>query len=159
MANKAVFHSVHDLFRHLHQTQAIFGGKIVILLSDFRQTCPVIPHGSPAEVIDTSIKSSLLWPAFHIYHLTIPVHNAEDPKFAQFVNAIGNGAGPNVTLNLILHVSNADDLIHFSFPPEIINNANACLHWSILAPTNQQIDSYNATIIDHIHTSELPQVS
>nr|VWP00470.1 Ubiquitin carboxyl-terminal hydrolase 7 [Ganoderma boninense] len=151
MANKAVFHSVNDLFQRLLDNHDLFGGKIVVLLGDFRQTCPVVPRGSRAEVVDASIKSSPLWSAFHIYHLTIPVRNAEDPEFAHFVDSIGNGAGPVVNIDLISHVHSSSELISFVFPPDIVNNPAACLQRSILAPTNAQIDAYNTTIIDSVH--------
>ena len=151
MANRAVFHSVHDVFQRLQNNHLPFGGKIVVLLGDFRQTCPVVPHGSRAEVVDASIKSSPLWSAFRIYHLTIPVRNAEDPEYARFVDSVGNGAGPDVPLDLLSHVVHPKDLINFAFPPAAIDNPDCCLHRSILAPTNAQIDSYNATVIDAVH--------
>ncbi|PIL35224.1 hypothetical protein GSI_03014 [Ganoderma sinense ZZ0214-1] len=151
MANRAVFHSVNDLFQRLHDNHELFGGKIVVLLRDFRQTCPVVPHGSRTQVVDASIKSSPLWPAFHVYHLTIPVRNAEDPDYARFVDAIGNGAGPDVAIDLIPHVVDSDALIAFTFPSDVINNADTCLQRSILAPTNAQIDAYNTTVIESVH--------
>lgn len=150
MANVAAFHSVDDVLKRLHNTSQPFGGKIIVLLGDFRQTCPVVPHGSRAEVIDASIKSSPLWPAFHVHHLTIPVRNAEDPEFSRFVDDIGNGAGPDVNLDLIPHVHDSNALINFTFPVDIITNPTACLYRSILAPTNVQVDHYNDTITDNI---------
>ena len=42
MANRAVFSCVEDISRRIMGNDELFGGKIVILLGDFRQTCPVI---------------------------------------------------------------------------------------------------------------------
>uniref|UniRef100_A0A0L8HYI2 ATP-dependent DNA helicase n=1 Tax=Octopus bimaculoides TaxID=37653 RepID=A0A0L8HYI2_OCTBM len=38
-----------------------FGGKVLLLGGDFRQTAPIIPGGSNAAVIESSIKQSPLW--------------------------------------------------------------------------------------------------
>ena len=38
-----------------------FGGKVVVLGGDFRQTLPVIPRASPAQILSASIARSDLW--------------------------------------------------------------------------------------------------
>ena len=48
----------------------LFGGKIVILGGDFRQLLPIIPRSIRSEEINLSIKSSILWNAFHKFQLT-----------------------------------------------------------------------------------------
>ena len=86
-----------------------FGDKIFILLGDFRQTCPVIRGGTKNQVIDASFISSPLWKLFQIRCLLQPFRNAEDPLFAQFVDAIGDGAGPEVSLEGLDIVTEPDD--------------------------------------------------
>ena len=44
----------------------LFGGKIVILGADFRQ---LLPQSIRSEVINLSIKSSILWNVFHKFQL------------------------------------------------------------------------------------------
>jgi len=61
MGNKAVLACVDDTCRRVMQNNDLFGTKIVILLGDFRQTCPVIRKGSKAQIIDASIKSWPFW--------------------------------------------------------------------------------------------------
>ena len=80
------------------RNQAPFGGKIVILLGDFRQPCPVIREGSKADVLDASIKLSPLWPSFQKMQLTQLIRNAEDPEFAAVIDAIGDGESTVVDL-------------------------------------------------------------
>jgi ATP-dependent DNA helicase PIF1 len=99
MANKAVLVCVEETLRRIMGNSLPFGGKVLILLGDFRQTCPVVRQGSRAEVVDASIKSSPLFNYFFIMRLTEPIRNAEDPAFANFVDAIGDGAGPEIPLN------------------------------------------------------------
>ena len=85
---------------------------MVILLGNFRQTCPVIRRGSRVQVVAAFIKSSPLWPLFTIHQLTVPIRNAQDPDYVAFVNAIGDGAGPDIDLNIIDKVSSPEELIN-----------------------------------------------
>ena len=38
------------------------GDTVVIFWGDFRQTLPVIPHGSSAEIVRSTLKKSFEWP-------------------------------------------------------------------------------------------------
>jgi hypothetical protein len=132
-----------------------FGGKVIVLLGDFRQTCPVIRRGTRSQVADSSIKASPLWPLFTVRRLTEPVRNAEDPEFANFVDEIGDGAGPTVQLLPVLKsVTDSEQLINFVYPPEVLTNSTACLKRAILAPTHMQVDGYNNTILGRVEGSE-----
>lgn len=150
MVNRAVLACVNEVCQTVMENDQPFGKKIVIILGDFRQTCPVIRGGTRAQVVDASIKSSSLWELFTIYRLTIPIRNAEDPEFADFVDAIGEGAGPDVPLTLIQHVQTPDDLIDFVYPPNILPDPLACLQRAILAPTHIQVDAYNKNILRRV---------
>lgn len=150
MANKAVASSVDDILQLLMECKQTFGGKVFICLGDFRQTCPVIRGGSRAQVIDASIRSSTLWPSFTVHRLTTPVRNAEDPEYARFVDNIGDGAGPQVQLDILQRVDDPEELVAFVYPHAILNTPQQCLQRAILAPTNAQIDAYNSEIIDDV---------
>jgi hypothetical protein len=150
MANRAVLACVDELLRRIMGNNLPFGGKVLILLGDFRQTCPVIRRGTRAQVVDASIKSSPLFSAFTIARLTEPIRNAEDLEFASFVDAIGDGAGPQVHLDMLQSVYSADELVDFVYPLNILNDPISCLKRAILAPTNKQIDAFNHTILNAI---------
>ena len=91
MANRAVLACVDETCQKIMPSSLPFGGKVVVLLGDFRQTCPVIHKGTKAEVINASISHSATWPNFTICRLITPIRNAGDPAFAAFVDAIGDG--------------------------------------------------------------------
>lgn len=55
-ANRAVLACVEEILRRIMGNDLPFGDKVIILLGDFRQTCPVIRRGSRAQVVDASIK-------------------------------------------------------------------------------------------------------
>lgn len=148
MANRAVLACVEECCRKVMRNQIIFGGKVVILLGDFRQTCPVIPHGTKADILNASISRCHFWPQFHIARLITPIRNAEDPTLASFVDEIGDGSGPHIDLSFLTRTTNIDDIIHFVYGQNIINNPTACLRRCILAPTNAQVDLYNTAVLN-----------
>lgn len=77
---------------------------MVVLGGDFRQTLPVIPRGSPAAVINSSLsKSHTLWHHFEYFELeenmrvskvrqTCPEKAEELQEFAHWLLALGNGS-------------------------------------------------------------------
>ena len=154
MANRAVLACVEETCQHVMDNSSPFGNKIIVLLGDFRQTCPVIRRGSHAQIVDASIKSSPLWSDFTIHHLYRHWRNARDIPFANFVDAIGDGAGPDVSLNMLDIVTDAEDIMQFVYPDHILQNSTSCLSQAILAPTNQQVDHYNDVILQRVYGTQ-----
>ncbi|KIM57182.1 hypothetical protein SCLCIDRAFT_29027 [Scleroderma citrinum Foug A] len=52
MVNHTVLACVNEVCRTVMQNELPFGGKIIVILGDFRQTCPIIHGGTRAQVID-----------------------------------------------------------------------------------------------------------
>jgi ATP-dependent DNA helicase PIF1 len=152
MANRAVLACVDDVLRLcMSNEEEIFGGKIMLLLGDFKQTCPVVPHGSKEDILQASIRSFSLWSSLRIFHLTEPIRNAVDPDFSDFVESIGIGTnGSRVDLSIIGAKQTADELIDFVYPSEILDDPVTCALRSVLAPTNIQVDNYNAKIMKRL---------
>lgn len=154
MANSAVLNCVEETCRRVMHNDLPFGGKVVVLLGDFRQTCPIIRYGTRQQIVDASISSSPLWKTFSVYRLTQPIRNAEDLAYAAFVDSIGDGSGPHVELGMLERVSRRDDLIHFVYPEHILQDPVACLKRAILAPTNEQVDDYNREILSRMEGTQ-----
>lgn len=152
MANRGVLGCVNDVLRRVTEHyELLFGGKIKLLLGDHRQCCPVIRGGTRRQVVDASIKSSPLWEHIQVRRLTVPIRNATDPAYADFVDAIGNGEGPKVQLWPFINVVyTPGELIDFVFPEIILQDPETSVKRSILAPTNQQVDDYNSIIINRM---------
>ena len=76
-----------------------FGGKTVLMTGDWRRILPVVPRGSRATVITSSLKKSYLWPSFKNLRLStnICVHGTcqnQTMKGANFANGpldVGQG--------------------------------------------------------------------
>ena len=147
MANRAVLACVEECCRTVMNSPVTFGGKVVILLGDFRQTCPVVPRGTKMDVLNACISRSSLWPQFDVARLITPIRNAEDPDFASFVDEIGDGAGPRINLSLLTCVTNTSEVIDFVYDEDTILNPTACLRRCILAPTNAQVNAYNEAVL------------
>ena len=111
----------------------------------------MIRNGSKAQVVDASIRSWAFWDDLKIYHLTRPCRNACDPEFQQWVDRIGDGAGPHIDLSMLKQVTDMQDILDFTFPIHILADPLQCLRRSILAPTNRQVDMYNTNILKLIH--------
>lgn len=150
MAKSTVLRCVDETCRRVMHNDLPFGGKVVVLLGDFRQTCPVIRFGTRQQIVSASIRSSALWPHFVVRRLTKPIRNAEDLPFADFVDSIGDGVGPLVPLDILQKVHDRDELIEFVYPPEVLADPALCLKRAILAPTNDQVDEYNNEILSRI---------
>jgi PIF1-like helicase len=100
--------------------------------------------------VDACIQSSPLWSLFTILCLLQPVQNAEDPLFAQFIDSIGDGAGPNVSLDMLQITSSLTDMAEFVFPNSVLQDPLSCLKRAVLAPTHVQVDKYNDMILHHV---------
>ncbi|KAI0728260.1 DNA helicase Pif1 like protein, partial [Fomitopsis betulina] len=51
MAKSAVLRCVDETCRRVMRNNLPFGGKVVVLLGDFRQTCPVIRFGTRRQIV------------------------------------------------------------------------------------------------------------
>ena len=150
MANRSVLACVDETCRQIMQSTLPFGGKVVVLLGDFRQTCPVVRGGTKMDIINASISQSTIWPLFSIYRLTTPIRNAEDGDFSKFVDAIGDGRWPCVSFEGLHRTNSIYDLTQFVFPDQVIGDPTLCLKRNILAPKNSQVDAYNLAILDRL---------
>ncbi|KAH9667847.1 helitron like n domain-containing protein [Citrus sinensis] len=75
MAHKFCFEALdrtlRDILRTRYENSSIkpFGGLTIVCGGDFRQILPVVPKGTRADIVDTLLNSSYLWPFFKIYEL------------------------------------------------------------------------------------------
>ncbi|KAF2879973.1 hypothetical protein ILUMI_26198 [Ignelater luminosus] len=57
MAHKRASEALDRTLRDLRSNQIIFGGAMILLVGDFRQTLPVIPRSTPADEINACLKT------------------------------------------------------------------------------------------------------
>jgi ATP-dependent DNA helicase PIF1 len=149
----------------LRGNDQLFGGALILLSGDFRQTLPVIPRSTPADELNACLKSSVLWR--HVQILTLKTNmrvqlqnDASAERFAKQLLDIGDGKIPInestklITLppNFYTITPNRDDLIHKVFPNIAQNYKNH--QWlsmrAILAAKNTDVNGINSSILNEI---------
>jgi len=78
-----------------------FGGKTILMSSDWRQTSPIVPSATPADIVDAAFISSHLWASVTSMRLTISQRNKTDAAYWSFFRRVGEGAIPLQTFPLM----------------------------------------------------------
>lgn len=157
MAHKHSLEALNRTLQDLNNNTRLFGGALLLLSGDFRQTLPVIPRSTYADEINACLKQSILWRNVTTLRLTINMQN--DPlalSFSEQLLNIGNGKIKlhentqciKLPDNFSNMVNRKDALIESIFPnlrTNFINHAWLCER-AILAPTNVDVDALNIKI-------------
>ena len=92
MAHKKSLEALDRCLRDLrnHTNTSLFGGVVVSLAGDFRQTLPVINRSSPEDEINGCLKKSSLWHYVQNLRLTvnIRVHRHGEEGGQEFCNRL-----------------------------------------------------------------------
>lgn len=73
-------------------TNALFGGKVLVLGGDFRQTLPVVGYGKKEDfMIAQSLLCSTIWNELEKLQLSENMRSKIDPAFCDYLLRIGNG--------------------------------------------------------------------
>ncbi|XP_057418412.1 uncharacterized protein LOC130712602 [Lotus japonicus] len=106
MVNRWAFEAVDRTLRDIMEVGDVygggkpFGGKVVVLGGDFRQTLPIIPKASREEIVMATINSSRLWKFCKVLKLTEnmrlhgndSLHDCEKlVEFSKWILDIGDG--------------------------------------------------------------------
>ena len=152
-----------------------FGGKILVLSGDFRQTLAVIKNANSAAVVDAALNRSYLWKHFKVMQLkeNMRVKASGNPlleAFDKWTLSIGNGETPTVEHSDMIEIpedmclkieeksaKNPDSETKAiqALTDHVYPNLKTDIFipgWmdgrAILAPTNKQVDLINNLIMD-----------
>ncbi|CAB3249925.1 unnamed protein product [Arctia plantaginis] len=99
MAHKRALEALNRTLKDLRNDSRCFGGAMILLSGDFRQTLPIIPRSTAADEINACLKLSNLWRYVKKLQLTTNMSvallndtSAED--FSEQLLTIGNGQVP-----------------------------------------------------------------
>jgi len=164
MANKDQIDCVDRLCRDIMKDNRPFGGKVLILGGDWRQTLPVKQWGNRATVVDSLLSRCQLWKDVQKYRLVINERirrNGNDKEFEDLLLSIGNGTLRTVDddesyvpsligipNDLVFDYSqDAKDFVNTVYPRlavDLNHTSKAC----ILTPKNVDVDIINDIAID-----------
>jgi hypothetical protein len=156
MASKYAYETVDRLLQMITHVNSPFGGYVFLLTGDFRQTLPVVKHGTPAQIISESMTSSYLWPIFKQFSLKTNMRaNEADAEFQDWLLRLGEGRlhtiDPDQELIEIpaqCLVDSVDELIRFVYGEQLIPFDQENVRRAILSPKNQQVDQINDRILN-----------
>jgi ATP-dependent DNA helicase PIF1 len=155
MIPKHALRIIDDLLRHITQKQnLLFGGKLLIMGGDFRQTLPIQKNATKSQQMDLSIKRWSSWKEVTFFKLTKNMRAREDEQeFAEWILRVGNGEENDeedciqIPEQCICKGKLTDEI--FSAPiaredwDEVSNRA-------ILAPLNIEVDSINDEVLEMV---------
>ncbi|XP_027171616.1 uncharacterized protein LOC113771206 [Coffea eugenioides] len=161
MCKRSAIEALNDFLRDLMNSDKIFGGKVIVLWGDFRQTLPVVCKGSQSETIATSLINSPIWPVLEKLELTQNMRARFDSSFTDFLLRAGDGTEQAEDDNLIQLPSsflvsdgsqNASlhDLIDMVYPhiQHRLENPALPLNRAILTTKNHFVDEVNDILIE-----------
>ncbi|SGY17572.1 BQ5605_C015g07823 [Microbotryum silenes-dioicae] len=70
MAHRFAVEAVDRLLRDLRETEELFGGVTTVFAGDFRQCLPVVPKGTPGQIVDASLIKADFWRNVRVLRLT-----------------------------------------------------------------------------------------
>lgn len=170
MAHKHSLEALDRSLKDIKDNTRLFGGALLLLSGDFRQTLPVIPRATYADEVNACLKESYLWRSVSKLSLTINmrVQLQNDPLasgFSEQLLDIGNGKiqlyedtqfikFPEDFCNM---VATKDELINSIFPDLRYNYTNH--EWlrerAILAAKNLDVDAINFKIQQSLPGNEI----
>jgi hypothetical protein len=137
-----------------------FGGKVIVFDGDFRQVLPIVPQGTRAQIMDTTLFRSYIWKDVRKICLTRNMRTQSDPWFSDYLLRIGNGTKDTFVGDYVRLPKDAvieykdehfiDRLIDCVFL-DLSNNACSTQYLrerGILFMRNDYVDEINARMID-----------
>ncbi|XP_075083233.1 uncharacterized protein LOC142166985 [Nicotiana tabacum] len=78
------------LLKDLMDSTILFGGKVIVLGGDFRQTLSVVRNGKKEDFINESLLYSHIWEELERLRLFENMRAKDDPSFCNYLLRIGN---------------------------------------------------------------------
>jgi hypothetical protein len=153
MAPSHALNAVDRLLREIMDEELPFGGKVLLLGGDFRQCLPVVPHGSRATIVESSMKFSPLWSCFKQLHLQTNVRST-DPKYSDWLIQLGTGQLSNEEgfdediIEIPEEYICGGSIVHEVFGEQLTPELSETFSQrGILCPRNEDVDEINDEVL------------
>lgn len=154
MAPSVALDAVDRLLKDIMKNDVPFGGKVLLLGGDFRQTLPVIPNASRAAIVEASLKFNRHWHEFKPLTLKNNVRSV-DLEYSDFLIKVGNGellnsdGLPEDIIEIPQDLLCSDDLVKQIFGDKLtVADVALFAQKAILSPKNDSVDEINERILD-----------
>jgi len=142
-----------------------FGGITLLLGGDFRQTLPVVPHGSRSAIVEVSLKFNELWDKFYILKLTNNVRSV-DTQFSDWLINVGDGTiksvseKPEHTIEIPANIVCKGSIVSEVFGDHIkLSDVSKFAKIAILCPKNSDVDNVNEEVLNLLEGESLTYLS
>lgn len=171
MAHRYHLETLDRSLRDTMQVDEPFGGKVIVLAGDYRQTLPVIPRANRGQIVGSTHPRSPLWQHFRIFFLrdNMRVINAggdavDSQWYMDWLLRVGDGREQRpidapidtpldfieIPPRLCLEQASREALIDFVYPDLVQNHVDH--KWmaerAILAPHNSTVQDINNSMLD-----------
>ena len=157
MCDRLAFEAFERSLRDLMRNDKPFGGKIIVLGGDFRQTLPIIPRANRSLIVSRILKRSPFWNS--VEHLSLKINmrvmascrnQAEGDDFCSFLLHVGEGTLPvddDLPTNTVKipdeYLLQDEDLVDYVYPDMHLGISMDTASRAILAPKNSDVDYLN----------------
>ena len=167
-ARKGLIQAVDKFFRELLGIDKPFGGLVIVLTGDNRQTLPKISHGRRGDIINACLQNSYLMQHFNVVNLTdnMRIKRAEHPQlegtttlrdFEDFLLRMGDGTldtdeeGRFLVPDYIHKSSSVEEMIEFVYGKDINKVKPMDLsERAILCPLNEDVREVNRIVLEKL---------
>ena len=141
----------------LNQPDCPFGGLTVLFSGDFRQTLPVILHGSREQIVPATLTHSYLWQTMRVHYLHQNMRLGQDPEsdaWAQQLLHIGVTDGEIVLPEHMRCGDTMASLINALYSQLLAQDQQPSdryfLDRTILSARNVEVNEINASILSSV---------
>ena len=136
-----------------------FGGITTLFGGDFRQTLPVVPHGSREQIVSAALSHSNLWRNMRVHYLHQNMRLGQDPECDQWAQRLLEIGITDGEVELPEHMHCGDDiesLITSVYGDLLDPGQNGqlpdqyFLDRTILTPRNAEVHELNSTILNRV---------
>ena len=161
MTHRYAFEALDRTLQDVMQNTKVFGGKVMLFGSDFRQVLPVVRKGSRADIVDATLCRSRIWRHVNVLELQQNMrvmHGATDlmhQEFCKWVLDIGNGIEQGkvyLPCQMLLENGSLQKLIEWVYEnlQYVQQYTNFFRDRAILAPQNQEVEEINTFALNYM---------